>query len=164
MSIECSECERDLRGGHDPECSRHPKKKEKKVPEKPAKPPRKTIGERKPSIELAADDGGEWHWILWSANGRPIASNPIGYHSQNDCISAIRGFLKMVKGSELNVFVKNRAQQPDTPLQEAGTRVPDVGTRNRKNVRSEPDSGVANTEAGDCQGEKDDQAGATPIG
>lgn len=24
MSLECSECERDLRGGHDPECSRHP--------------------------------------------------------------------------------------------------------------------------------------------
>lgn len=22
MSLECSECERDLRGGHDPECSR----------------------------------------------------------------------------------------------------------------------------------------------
>lgn len=26
MSLECSECERDLRGGHDPECSRHPVK------------------------------------------------------------------------------------------------------------------------------------------
>jgi hypothetical protein len=23
MSIECAECERDLRGGHDPSCSRH---------------------------------------------------------------------------------------------------------------------------------------------
>ena len=23
MSVECSECERDLRGGHDPECSRY---------------------------------------------------------------------------------------------------------------------------------------------
>jgi hypothetical protein len=23
MSLECSECERDLRGGHDPECSRY---------------------------------------------------------------------------------------------------------------------------------------------
>jgi len=25
MSIECSECERDLRGGHDPSCSRYKK-------------------------------------------------------------------------------------------------------------------------------------------
>lgn len=25
MSIECGECERDLRGGHDETCSRHPK-------------------------------------------------------------------------------------------------------------------------------------------
>jgi hypothetical protein len=24
MSLECSECERDLRGGHDPSCSRYP--------------------------------------------------------------------------------------------------------------------------------------------
>lgn len=23
MSLECSECERDMRGGHDPTCSRH---------------------------------------------------------------------------------------------------------------------------------------------
>lgn len=27
MSVECGECERDLRGGHDPSCSRHPKNK-----------------------------------------------------------------------------------------------------------------------------------------
>ncbi len=24
MSLECSECERDLRGGHSPDCSRYP--------------------------------------------------------------------------------------------------------------------------------------------
>ncbi len=28
MSLECGECERDLRGGHDPSCSRHPDNRE----------------------------------------------------------------------------------------------------------------------------------------
>lgn len=31
MSIECSECEHDLRGGHDESCSRHPNNKPKRT-------------------------------------------------------------------------------------------------------------------------------------
>lgn len=34
MSMECSECERDLRGGHAPDCSRHPNNRRSAV--KPA--------------------------------------------------------------------------------------------------------------------------------
>lgn len=32
MSIECSECEHDLRGGHDRNCSRHPRNRNRTAP------------------------------------------------------------------------------------------------------------------------------------
>ena len=32
MSIECSECEMDLRGGHDPSCKYHPDNRKKELP------------------------------------------------------------------------------------------------------------------------------------
>lgn len=32
MSVECGECEHDLRGGHDDQCSRHPRNRKPKRP------------------------------------------------------------------------------------------------------------------------------------
>lgn len=46
MSLECSECERDLRGGHSGGCSRHPINKKNHPGYKQVKALRKFIGER----------------------------------------------------------------------------------------------------------------------
>ena len=65
MSIECSECERDLRGGHAPDCSRGKKKKNVKV-ESELKKQLTTRGynECQNHPELSEDD----YLALWEAN------------------------------------------------------------------------------------------------
>ena len=47
MSIECGECERDLRGGHDPSCSRYEAEVERRITEAVA-------AEREACAKLAA--------------------------------------------------------------------------------------------------------------
>lgn len=46
-------------------------------------------GAREPFWEIA-QEGIEWHWCLWSGNGRPLARNAEPYGSKKDCIQAIK--------------------------------------------------------------------------
>lgn len=41
-------------------------------------------------VEIVEDESGKWHWMMWSGNGRPIATNPLPYDTQKLCVQAIR--------------------------------------------------------------------------
>jgi uncharacterized protein YegP (UPF0339 family) len=42
-----------------------------------------------PFFEVA-EDAGQWHWVLWSANGQMIARNAASYGSLKDAQQSIR--------------------------------------------------------------------------
>lgn len=46
-------------------------------------------GGRQPRFEVEMDDSGQWHWMLFSGNGRPLAVNAVPYPRRNDCTNAI---------------------------------------------------------------------------
>lgn len=51
--------------------------------------------ERRPGkwfFEIAKDSDG-WHWMLWSPNGRRMATNEITYDRKKDVLSAIKSFV-----------------------------------------------------------------------
>lgn len=59
MSIECGECEHDLRGGHDPSCSRNRPNDEAPDSDKaPSQPAPKRVGATSESIALVANNNG----------------------------------------------------------------------------------------------------------
>jgi uncharacterized protein YegP (UPF0339 family) len=49
---------------------------------------------RNPYFEIARDQEGKYHWTLWSANGRAMATNALdtGYNTLSDCKAAISTF------------------------------------------------------------------------
>jgi len=45
---------------------------------------------KEPYFELSQDKKTEaWNWILWAANGRPMATNAVPYDRRNDATEAI---------------------------------------------------------------------------
>lgn len=57
-------------------------------------------------FEVAKDSAGRWHWVLWSTNGRPLATSAIvnGYDQQSTCTTAIEA-VKAAIGGETKVVV-----------------------------------------------------------
>lgn len=47
-------------------------------------------------FEVAVDEEGKWHWVLWSGNGRMVARNPAEYERRKDVVQAIRNLVKLV--------------------------------------------------------------------
>lgn len=47
-------------------------------------------------FEIAADADGQWHWCLWSGNGRLMARNAEEYPRRKDVIQAIKTLVKLV--------------------------------------------------------------------
>lgn len=45
---------------------------------------------RDPWFEVSQDDGGKWHWCLWSGNGRQMAHSAVPYDRRKNAIEAIR--------------------------------------------------------------------------
>lgn len=48
-------------------------------------------------FEVAMDKQGQWHWCLWTANGRAMALNADGYNERNDCTRAIETLQEIMK-------------------------------------------------------------------
>lgn len=61
---------------------------------------------KKPYFEVAKDAKGTWHWCLWSANGRMLATNAVQYERRNDCTKAIQSMLDALK-EKVNVLVRS---------------------------------------------------------
>lgn len=62
---------------------------------------------RKPFFEVAQDEAGMWHWVLWSPNGRHMATNAIEYDRRKDAIAAIANFVEGVKTATAIVQASN---------------------------------------------------------
>lgn len=60
------------------------------TPEEEVIGPRVEIRRKAEFFELQEDANGDWHWVLWAKNGRPLATNLDGYSRQIDAISAIK--------------------------------------------------------------------------
>jgi uncharacterized protein YegP (UPF0339 family) len=48
----------------------------------------------RPYFEIAKDKDGNWHWVLWSANGHQMAINALPYPRQNDITTAIKAVMR----------------------------------------------------------------------
>lgn len=49
-----------------------------------------TQGNGKPFFRVEVDDDGVWHWMLFARNGKPMATDVVGYKRRNDCIEAFK--------------------------------------------------------------------------
>lgn len=47
------------------------------------------------------EEAGEWHWCLWSGNGRMVARNCVPYGRKKDAMQAIRLLAGVVDGARL---------------------------------------------------------------
>jgi uncharacterized protein YegP (UPF0339 family) len=65
-----------------------------------------TVQTRTPWYEVAKDDSGNWHWMLWSGNGRMMATNMIGYPTRKACLQAIRALRDVAQ--QANVICEAR--------------------------------------------------------
>ena len=57
----------------------------------------------RPIIELAKDAKGEWHWMLWSINGQPMATNVEPYKRRANATDAINAIVSMITDAEVIV-------------------------------------------------------------
>lgn len=61
-----------------------------------------------PYFEIAEDDDHSWHWMLWAANGRMMATNAIPYRLEKECLQAIRAVNRALQSGDL-VIVRSTA-------------------------------------------------------
>lgn len=63
----------------------------------------KAPGKGAPFFEIAMDEEGHWHWMLWSANGRMMAKNAVAFDRKKDVIPSIRSMQKVIPTVKLIV-------------------------------------------------------------
>lgn len=74
--------------------------------------------------EIAKDIEGEWHWMLWSGNGKQLAQNVKPYKRRTDVIAAIKSVQKT--GDARIVFVHPKEdEQPSDVSTDAECSTPD---------------------------------------
>jgi uncharacterized protein YegP (UPF0339 family) len=69
----------------------------------------------KPLIEMAEDAHGNWHWCLWSANGRALATNADPFTRRNDCEQSITAVKKAISSAAVVIATQppsDAEQQP----------------------------------------------------
>lgn len=69
---------------------------------------------RKPFFEVAQDDQGQWHWCLWSSNGRQLAVNANSFPRRSDCTNSIIA-LKNSVGPECTIAVAHKPKERVRP-------------------------------------------------
>lgn len=58
---------------------------------------------RAPYIEMAQDDNWQWHWCLWSANGRAMAASITPFPRRNDCQKNVNTVLELMRNPHLTI-------------------------------------------------------------
>lgn len=66
---------------------------------------------RTPYVEIAPDDEGEYHWCLWSGNGRAIACGVTGFKRRNDCQKAANTAIELFRSGKLKISVQVEEHQ-----------------------------------------------------
>lgn len=64
----------------------------------------------KPYIQIAQDEAGKWHWVLWSGNGRGMATNTRPYGSQADCNKAVHILFEMLRSGKVPVLIQHHEE------------------------------------------------------
>lgn len=54
-------------------------------------------------IEMAQDDSGEWHWCLWSANGRALCASMQTFPRRHDCQKNVETTLGLMRDKRLKI-------------------------------------------------------------
>lgn len=67
------------------------------VQNEPAQAEEKGV-KRMPYVELQKDEAGQWHWCLFSGNGRPMCMNPTGFPRRNDAQMSWNNAKKIMEG------------------------------------------------------------------
>jgi len=45
---------------------------------------------KQPYVEIATDEEGQWHWLLWAGNGQPVALCAFSYATRHECLHSVR--------------------------------------------------------------------------
>lgn len=77
----------------------------------------------KPWVELAKIDG-QWHWCLWSANGRALATSAQGYPDQNTAKQAFRNTSEAHADPSIQMRASTEPLTPSKPSKETPTATP----------------------------------------
>jgi len=57
-------------------------------------------------FELVADEDGDWHWMLFARNGRPVATNVEPYERRNDAERSISRFVADARVAQRRILVR----------------------------------------------------------
>ncbi len=63
-----------------------------------------------PWYEVAQDQQENWHWCLWSVNGRPIARSGVAYQRKKDAVEAVRKLAATVGAARKVIFCRPRKE------------------------------------------------------
>lgn len=74
------------------------------VPSEPERRKRKPAQISRLFWEIAPDNYGQWHWALWSGNGRIIARNAYPLASRQQAIAAIKAAKAGAAEAEMRVI------------------------------------------------------------
>jgi len=59
-------------------------------------------------VEVARDNNGRWHWVLWSKNGRQMCRSVIDYQDREDVKRAVQATLTaIIDADEIEIGVSN---------------------------------------------------------
>lgn len=58
-------------------------------------------------FEVAAQNGA-WNWMLFSGNGRPMATNVTQYSERFDCTEAIKAIWKLLDGKPAKIVIVHK--------------------------------------------------------
>jgi len=75
---------------------------------------------RVPWFEMAQDAEKQWHWCLWSTNGRAIALNPQGFLRRNDCAANIQAVREAMKRGDSPIVI---AHEPHRRIRGPNSRL-----------------------------------------
>ena len=54
-----------------------------------------TDGPKKPPYaEIAVDDGGDWHFVIWSGTGRKMCVSAVAYPQRKAVIAAVKSLIE----------------------------------------------------------------------
>jgi len=54
-----------------------------------------------PFLEVGIDSEGKWHWVLWSGNGRQVATNVSEYDRKKDAVNGARAVIALLKNVKM---------------------------------------------------------------
>jgi uncharacterized protein YegP (UPF0339 family) len=61
-------------------------------------------------VTLVDDATGQWCWILYAKNGKPIAISQKDYERRNDCTTAVKAMCTLFKEGTPRILINQEVQ------------------------------------------------------